>query len=54
MGMPKKHTIKKVHLCKCPKCEREYKLTFAWFGRGIPRKFCSECRGTNNYRQDRI
>ena len=33
--------------CICPKCDRKHKISFHWIGRGIPRKYCPACKGTN-------
>ncbi len=30
--------------CKCPKCGRLWESTFAWTGRGMPRKHCRDCQ----------
>jgi hypothetical protein len=30
--------------CICPGCRKRHKLNFHWIGRGIPRKFCQNCR----------
>ncbi|UCF94632.1 MAG: hypothetical protein JSW39_10890 [Desulfobacterales bacterium] len=31
--------------CLCPKCGRKHILKFPWTGRGIPRKYCPQCKG---------
>jgi transposase-like protein len=30
--------------CYCPICEKKHKVMMNWIGRGIPRKFCRECK----------
>jgi Zn finger protein HypA/HybF involved in hydrogenase expression len=32
--------------CLCPKCNKVHKMNFMWTGKGMPRKFCPECRNT--------
>jgi transposase-like protein len=32
--------------CICPKCGKKHVMNFPWTGRGIPRKFCPQCRGS--------
>ena len=34
--------------CQCPKCGTKHKMQLLWIGRGIPRKFCHNCRKSNN------
>lgn len=31
--------------CKCPKCGRAHRVTMFWTGRGVPRKYCPQCKG---------
>lgn len=31
--------------CKCPKCGKIHRLTMFWTGRGVPRKYCPQCKG---------
>lgn len=31
--------------CICPKCGKTHLMALHWIGRGIPRKFCSNCKG---------
>lgn len=31
--------------CKCPKCGKTHRVTMFWTGRGVPRKFCPQCKG---------
>ncbi len=33
----------KMTACLCPLCRQEHELKLHWIGRGIPRKYCSEC-----------
>ena len=33
--------------CICPKCGQKHKMNFHWIGRGIPRKYCPVCKGSN-------
>jgi hypothetical protein len=30
--------------CICPKCGKSHKLKLYWTGRGIPKKYCQECK----------
>lgn len=36
----KKHLIR----CICPRCKRIIDVCMMWSGRGMPRKYCPECR----------
>lgn len=31
--------------CKCPMCGKTHRITMFWTGRGVPRKYCSRCKG---------
>lgn len=31
--------------CICPKCGKMHLMALHWIGRGVPRKYCSSCRG---------
>ena len=31
--------------CKCPKCGKTHRVTMFWTGRGVPRKYCNQCKG---------
>ncbi len=31
--------------CKCPKCGKTHRVTMFWTGRGVPRKYCPQCKG---------
>jgi hypothetical protein len=31
--------------CKCPKCGKIHRVTMFWTGRGVPRKYCPQCKG---------
>lgn len=44
--MPKYESSRNVKLttCYCTICEREHKMLLNWKGRGVPRKFCLDCR----------
>ena len=30
--------------CICPKCGARHAMNFPWTGRGIPRKYCPQCK----------
>jgi hypothetical protein len=30
--------------CICPKCGDRHAMNFPWTGRGIPRKYCPQCK----------
>lgn len=30
--------------CFCPRCRRTHKMKIRWIGRGMPKKYCFECR----------
>jgi hypothetical protein len=30
--------------CICPKCEAKHAMNFPWTGRGVPRKYCQQCK----------
>ena len=30
--------------CICPKCDKKHVMNFHWIGRGMPRKYCQNCR----------
>ena len=30
--------------CRCPKCGTKHKMKLLWIGRGIPPKFCKDCK----------
>jgi hypothetical protein len=30
-------------ICECPKCGLEHKIKMIWIGKGLPRKYCSQC-----------
>lgn len=34
--------------CECPKCRTKHMIKMIWLGRGIPRKFCANCRKIRN------
>ena len=36
--------LKRMTICKCPKCERSHWAKLFWTGRGTPRVYCHECR----------
>jgi transposase-like protein len=31
--------------CKCPMCGKTHRVVMFWTGRGVPRKYCSHCKG---------
>jgi rubredoxin len=31
--------------CKCPMCGKTHRVTMFWTGRGVPRKYCPQCKG---------
>lgn len=31
--------------CICPMCGKKHHMTMFWTGRGVPRKYCSACKG---------
>lgn len=30
--------------CVCPKCDSRHSVYMLWTGRGVPRKYCTNCR----------
>jgi hypothetical protein len=38
--------------CWCPKCETFHQTRMTWIGRGVPRKFCRGCRGSDEVRSE--
>jgi rubredoxin len=30
--------------CICPKCGAKHAVNFPWTGRGVPRKYCPQCK----------
>ncbi len=30
--------------CICPKCGARHAMNFPWTGRGVPRKYCPQCK----------
>ncbi|MFO7685053.1 MAG: hypothetical protein R6V60_03080 [Desulfobacterales bacterium] len=30
--------------CICPKCGAKHAMNFPWTGRGVPRKYCPQCK----------
>jgi hypothetical protein len=37
-------TGKKFVRCKCPKCGIHHHVYMLWTGRGVPRKYCGNCK----------
>lgn len=36
--------------CICPRCRKTFNAYLMWTGRGIPRKYCTDCKvAINNY-----
>jgi len=33
--------------CICPKCGKNHMMSIHWIGRGMPRKFCNNCRDSS-------
>jgi hypothetical protein len=31
--------------CKCPMCGKTHRVNLFWTGRGVPRKYCPQCKG---------
>ena len=40
--------------CICPKCGQMHIMKIRWMGRGIPRKFCRNCRDRAGWLDDRF
>ncbi len=38
--------------CQCPKCGTKHMQKMLWIGRGIPKKFCINCRKIRNEIED--
>lgn len=42
-------TDMRIWLCRCPRCGVAHSVEMFWTGRGNPRKFCDECRNSEDY-----
>jgi hypothetical protein len=33
-------------VCICPMCDQKHTMNIVWIGRGSPRKYCQNCKGS--------